>query len=172
MNRVMVRCRILLVEDEPGDALFLRRAIQKHREGCVFACVKTGSQAIDYLCGIGAWSHRANSPLPHLIFLDLSLPGIDGFDLLAWLRAHPTLQSVPVVAVTGSAREQDHLRAMQLGALGCLRKPVPANELVPFLEKLLPPDPQMKLPLGPMEKTPRQLPVSGADANVTSAARV
>ncbi len=168
MNQFMVHCRILLVEDEPGDALFLRRAIQKLRDGCVFTCVKTGSQAIDHLCGIGAWASRTKNPLPHLIFLDLSLPGIDGFDLLAWLQAHPNLQPVPVVAVTGSLREQDHLRAMKLGALGCLPKPVPQSELARCLEKLLPPDPQLKLPFAPAEKPARAQPAAAPVLTGTS----
>jgi CheY-like chemotaxis protein len=59
------------------------------------------------------------------------------------------------VAVTGSTREQDHLRAMQLGARGCLHKPVEEAELSDFLEELLPPEAQMSLPLRPAAKTSR-----------------
>ena len=155
----MVRSRILLVEDEPGDALWLRRVIQNCRQGCGFTVVKTGNQAIDYLCGIGAWSGLAKPPLPHLIFLDLSLPGINGFDLLAWLQAHPNLRLVPVVAVTGSARAQDHLRALQLGAKGCMQKPVEEADLADYLEQLLPPERQMSLPLPHSHKHARERPV-------------
>jgi CheY-like chemotaxis protein len=52
-----------------------------------------------------------NSKIPDLIFLDLMMPEVDGFEFLAWLRAHPSASTVPVVVVTAKElMEEDRIR--------------------------------------------------------------
>ena len=82
-----------------------------------------GQQVIDYLAGEKDFADRTRFPLPFLIFLDLKLPYRDGFDVLAWMRQRPALQSIAVVVLTGSDETKDHHRAHELGARSYLVKP-------------------------------------------------
>ena len=47
------------------------------------------------------------SPLPDVVLLDVGLPDINGFDVLARLRSHPQLKSIPVIMLTGKAQRED-----------------------------------------------------------------
>src|SRR6266481_333240 len=74
---------ILLIEDSPDDVFFLRHALQKARMLGTVHVVTDGQQALDYLQGIGKYADRVAFPLPTVIFLDLKLPLVSGFDVLA-----------------------------------------------------------------------------------------
>jgi CheY-like chemotaxis protein len=92
--------------------------------------VSDGQQAIHYLAGQGAYTDRAQYPLPCLVLLDLNLPVKSGLEVLAWKAAQPALASVPVVVVTSSNQRVDFERAEALGAKHCIVKPVDPQELV------------------------------------------
>lgn len=66
---------------------------------------------------------------PHLILLDLKLPGIDGYDVLLQLHQTPAWQSIPVIVVSAFAFEADKARALSLGARQYLVKPIKLHEL-------------------------------------------
>jgi len=74
---------------------------------------------------------------PDLILLDLVLPGMDGFEVLAKLKASPATRDIPVVVITGYAGEQSARRAEALGAAAYLPKPMRAQELVRKVEAWL-----------------------------------
>ena len=135
----MTRPHILQVEDEPGDVLEPRRAIDKARPGCHFHWVRNGDQAIDYLSGVGAYADRSNHAFPSLVLLDLSLPGVDGFDLLAWVAAHPQWHSLPFIVLSGSSDPEDERRALKLGALAYfVKRPDDYSLLAQHVARLLP----------------------------------
>lgn len=134
----MTHPQILQVEDEPGDVLEPRRAIDKIRPGCHFHWVRSGDQAIDYLSGAGPFADRTNHPFPTLVLLDLSLPGVDGFDLLAWVAAHPQWRSLPFIVLSGSNNPEDERRALELGALAYFVKRADYSPLAQFVARLLP----------------------------------
>jgi len=54
----------------------------------------SGEQAIEYLCGINGYSDWHRFPLPSIVLLDLKMPGMDGFDVLKWIRQHPGLKAL------------------------------------------------------------------------------
>src|SRR4051812_33398951 len=85
--------------------------------------VTDGQRALDYLSGAGEFSDRQKFPLPFIVFLDLKLPYIHGFEVLAWMRLHPELNRLVVVVLTSSPEEKDHERAYSLGARSYLVKP-------------------------------------------------
>jgi two-component system cell cycle response regulator DivK len=67
--------------------------------------------------------------VPHLILLDLKLPGIDGYDILLQLQQTATWQTIPVIVVSAFAFEADKNRALSLGARQYLVKPIKLHEL-------------------------------------------
>lgn len=112
----------LLVEDNEDDAFFMRRAFRDAGLQNPLHIVTDGEQAIDYLAGIGAFADRGKNPLPDLIFLDLKMPGRDGFDVLTWIRQEQK-STVAVAVLTSSPEEIDRKRARELGADCYLLKP-------------------------------------------------
>ena len=114
---------ILLVEDTADDVFFLRRALKKAQINNPLQVAVHGQEAIDYLAGNGNYGDRTKFPLPALVLLDLKLPFVDGFEVLAWLRTQPCLVTLPVVILTSSSEERDRRRAAELGANGYLVKP-------------------------------------------------
>jgi CheY-like chemotaxis protein len=66
---------------------------------------------------------------PSIIFLDLNLPGIDGFEIMAYLRREPRFASVPVVVVTSDDQPETAVKARRTGALLVMVKPVTLESL-------------------------------------------
>ena len=107
---------ILIVEDRGDDILLIQRAFQKATVTNPVQVVRTGEEALAYLSGEGSYSNRAEYPLPALVLLDLKLPGIDGFEVLTWIRSQPAMRGLPVVVLTSSSEMSDVNRAYKLGA--------------------------------------------------------
>jgi len=114
---------ILLVEDREDDVFLVRRAFEKAYLLNPLQVVRNGEEAVAYLKGEGTYANRAGYPLPSLILLDLKLPGMDGFDVLRWIRQEPNFGSLPVIVLTSSEQIRDVNRAYQLGANSFLVKP-------------------------------------------------
>ena len=115
---------ILLVDDREDDLTVIRRAFTKSRILNPILAVQSGEEAIAYLRGEGKYSNRAEYPLPELILLDLKMPGLSGFDVLKWIRQHPTLKTIRIVVLTASDHMKDVNLAYELGANSFLVKPV------------------------------------------------
>lgn len=118
---------ILLVEDDPDQVFFLRRALEKLKVDRPLHVVTNGEQAILAL------SDRTQ-PRPSLLLLDLRVPRIGGLRILEWVRAQPTLRDLPVVVVTTSIEPEDRREADRLGVLAYLCKPVDADGLQEVLD--------------------------------------
>ena len=126
----------LVVEDNDNDALLLRRAFTKARVLNPVHVVKNGEEAIAYLGGTGRYSNRAEFPLPALVLLDLKMPGLDGFDVLRWIRQEPELRALRVVVLTSSDEIRDINLAYQLGANSFLVKPADFDRFVEVSQAL------------------------------------
>jgi CheY-like chemotaxis protein len=114
---------VLLVEDNPDDALLMQRAFQSHGVIRPPHVCRNGSEAISYLSGEGPYADRITYPYPHLVITDLKMPASSGFELLQWLRNHPELVVIPTLVWSSSADARDVKRAYGLGASGYLCKP-------------------------------------------------
>lgn len=122
---------ILLVEDNPDHVLLLKRAFDKAKLLNPVHAVSSGEEAIDYLAGQGKYANRAEYPLPAVVLLDLKMPGIDGFDVLRWIRQEPAIATLRVVILTTSDEMRDIDLAYKLGANSFLVKP---NDFDRFVE--------------------------------------
>jgi len=118
---------VLVVEDEDDTRRLLERVLVL--EGYP---VRTAADSAQFLQAI------RKPPLPRLILLDIELPRISGFKILALLRQHPQTSVIPVVMVTARSETKDVLQAMSLGADGYLSKPVTLQMLRATLERILP----------------------------------
>ncbi|HVF43675.1 MAG TPA: response regulator [Pyrinomonadaceae bacterium] len=79
---------------------------------------------------------RAGERAPGLIISDISMPGVDGYSLLAELRRMPGLEGVPAIALTGHALDEDRERALAAGFSVHVPKPVDPDELLRVVRKL------------------------------------
>ncbi len=122
------RCIFLLVEDDEDDAFFMKRAFKDAGLSASLHVVESGEEAIAYLAGLRDFADREKHPLPDFIFLDLKMPGMDGFDVLGWIRQE-WKSEVNVAILTSSPEEVDRRRARETGADCYLVKP-PTPEML------------------------------------------
>lgn len=115
---------ILLVEDNPDDEELTLRALKKNNIKNEVIIARDGSEALDYLFGMGAHAGRNLGTMPTVTLLDLKLPKVDGLEVLKRLRADERTKLLPVVILTSSKEEQDLLTGYKLGANSYIRKPV------------------------------------------------
>ena len=129
---------ILLVEDNPDDAFFVKRAFEKAEIVNPLMVVSRGEDAMAYLEGDGDYGNRERYPMPVLMLLDLKLPGVSGFEVLEfeWLRGQSRIGRLPVVVLTSSNQTPDIYRAYEKGANSYLVKPVSFDELIQMVKTL------------------------------------
>ena len=120
---------ILLVEDSDDDVLFFKRALKLAAVANPVIRLSSAEEAIAYLSGTGQYSDRALFPLPFAVILDLRLPGVDGTEVLKWIRSRPQFEKTLVVILSGSARSSTAHTSLELGANSFLNKPAKADDL-------------------------------------------
>lgn len=124
---------VLLVEDDPGDVLMTQEAFADHKVVNNLTVVTDGEMAMSFLRREGEY---ADAPRPDLVLLDLNLPRMDGREVLAALKADPTLRSIPVVVLTTSEAEEDILRSYDLHANAYVTKPVDFERFISVVRKI------------------------------------
>ncbi len=127
---------LLLVEDNPTDEKLTVRAFKKCGVENEIVVVRDGAEALDYLFGTGQHAGRSAEVLPAVVLLDLSLPRIDGHEVLRRLRADERTKLLPVVILTASKEEEDVIRSYALGANAYVRKPVDFGEFASAAQTL------------------------------------
>lgn len=120
---------ILVAEDDPTDAFFFQRAFKRAGIPVTLHFVRDGREAIDYLEGTSPFAERAANPMPQLLLLDLKMPRLDGFDVLAWIRKQQGMENLRVIIFSGSDDPRDRKRAQALGANSYLVKPHSIEEM-------------------------------------------
>ncbi|HZQ46640.1 MAG TPA: response regulator [Verrucomicrobiae bacterium] len=120
---------ILIAEDLENDVVLLKMALQREGIHNPIQVVQDGKEAIDYLCGHGIYADRNKYPFPRLLFCDLKMPRMGGFEILKWLRSHSECSIIPVIILTASGQDEDVRRAYQMGANAYLVKPAKIGDL-------------------------------------------
>jgi len=116
---------ILIVDDTPENIAVLTAIVGE------FGKIKAATS------GEKALKICAADPKPDLVFLDVLMPGMDGWEVCERLKADPATASIPVVYVTGQAEETERERAKSLGAFGFITKPLDAKAIRDIVESLL-----------------------------------
>lgn len=127
------RIEVLLVEDDPPQAELIRMGFEE-----VFASVRlhhvvTGEDALRFLRRQPPFEHAQR---PHLILLDLMLPGVDGHSVLIDIKRDPRLKAIPVIVLTTSKAEVDRMRAYEEHANSYLVKPFDLDEFLEMIHDL------------------------------------
>ncbi|HFB66240.1 MAG TPA: response regulator [Aeromonadales bacterium] len=121
---------ILLVEDNADDEALALRAFTKQDIKNKVIVARDGEQALDILLD------KEIHEIPRVIFLDLNLPKINGFEVLEKLRANPRTSLVPVVILSSSSELIDREKSYQLGANSYVQKPVDFQEFLDVVQNL------------------------------------
>lgn len=116
--------RIVWVDDDEDFLKAVRRSAKRVGEGIDVAVFDNG---IDALVQVGALK-------PHVIVLDVFMPGADGFEVCRRLKANPETKDIVVVMVTGAAGPEMEQRAREVGAALFLEKPLDVRQLLDALD--------------------------------------
>jgi two-component system CheB/CheR fusion protein len=116
--------RMLVVDDSEDTVEMLRRLLEM--DGAIVQTAGSGADALEIA--------RANEF--DVIFSDISMPGMDGFEFIKRLRSLPERQHVPVLALTGFGRAEDVERAKQEGFFSHVTKPINVEELIDIVRRL------------------------------------
>ena len=115
---------VLLIEDNDDHAELVARQLADHRIANQLIRLSDGQAALDYLLQEGEYSDPAKSPRPHVIFLDLRLPKVDGLEVLKIIKEVEALRIIPVVVLTTSEAERDRTSAYLNHSNSYVVKPV------------------------------------------------
>jgi cellulose synthase/poly-beta-1,6-N-acetylglucosamine synthase-like glycosyltransferase/CheY-like chemotaxis protein/GGDEF domain-containing protein len=127
--------RVLVVDDDPAIRDQVRAALVA--AGHTVETAETGQEALDKLA----------ADVPDLVVSDITMPLMDGFELVSQIRSQPSTQALPLIFLTSRAEPEDAVRGLQLGADDYVRKPFEVDELVARVEAKLerPPVPAAQL---------------------------
>ncbi|WP_346763202.1 response regulator [Deinococcus sp. Arct2-2] len=122
--------RVLLVDDDPLDRLMAEEAFALLEQPCTLETAHSGLAALTQL-------QRPGAVLPDVVLLDLNMPGLNGFEVLATLKGLPQLRALPVVILTTSANPGDMTQAQTLQASGYLIKSIHFQTFFQQIEKFI-----------------------------------
>jgi DNA-binding response OmpR family regulator len=118
---------VLVVEDDDHIAQVLRFMLE--RQGYRVTHLADGRAASAHIAGA--------AETPALILLDVMLPYLDGFELVALVRARPDWNAVPILMLTAKNTERDTVRALDAGANDFVSKPFEPNALLARVRRLI-----------------------------------
>ena len=125
--------KVLLVEDLDDDRYIFEHTLRSVCPGVKLFTAKDGLEAIDFFQNQGRLAGGAELPRPDIMFLDLKMPGCNGFDVLRWMKEHALINTVKVLILSGSSEPQDMALARELGARDYLVKPITSRQMQTIL---------------------------------------
>ncbi|MBA2479258.1 MAG: response regulator [Planctomycetes bacterium] len=123
---------LLVVDDNQGDLILAEEAASEVGMQADVRRESSGGDAISYLEQVS--EHHA--PRPDLILLDINMPGVNGFEVLTYIKHRPELDDIPVFMLSSSTREADVSEAEHRGADGYLGKPSDFADYVSIMQRL------------------------------------
>jgi CheY-like chemotaxis protein len=128
--------QILLVEDNKMDVALTLDAFREAELPNKIQVAHNGEEALHYLLGEGKYADRNTFPLPHLVLLDLKMPGIGGFEVLKKVKATPEIKRIPVIVLTSSKETGDRAESYDHGANSYLLKPISFSGFLDMVRKV------------------------------------
>ncbi len=125
---------VLIAEDEPNDAILLRYALERCNISAQIQIVSNGAEVMDYFKREGKFADQGLFSFPTIMFLDLKMPGMNGFDVLEWVKHHPEFRVIPTIILSASAQDRDIWSAYALGANSYMVKPCLFEDLATLVK--------------------------------------
>jgi CheY-like chemotaxis protein len=124
----------MLVENDENDIFFVQRAL--HHAGYVQPLIvaNSGKKAVEYLQKAEV---SDSIPNPHIILMDIKMPGMDGFDVLRWIRENSLFRNLPVIMLSSSDAPSDMTKSRRLGIFKFVTKRIHYNDMLTALESFL-----------------------------------
>jgi len=123
----MKAIHILLVEDNEGDIMLTREALEEAKIHIILSVVKDGKEAMDFVSKQGKYTDVV---LPDLLLLDVNLPKKNGHEVLQFIKGNKFLKHIPVIMLTTSSSEKDINFSYNNFANCYITKPVEVNEFL------------------------------------------
>lgn len=115
--------KVMIVEDSPTQALRAKMALTK--AGCTVTVVDNAREALEHM----------HNDAPDVVYSDVKMPGMDGFELVEAIKSDEAISSIPIVLASATVNEEeDKEYALMLGASDYLEKGIAADELVAALK--------------------------------------
>jgi CheY-like chemotaxis protein len=127
---------ILAAEDTPSDIELFKMAVQRCGSVRTLQIVRDGEEVIAYLRGDPPFNGPERQ-VPNVLFMDLKMPRLTGFEVLQWLRNNSEYSVIPVIIMSSSALDEDVLQAYRLGANAYFEKPANFKQLEEILRTIL-----------------------------------
>jgi len=124
LNERARSARVLLIEDNRGDAVLTRRAFRRSRIENEITVAESGEKGLSILRREGEFS---DAPWPDLILLDLNLPFMNGRDFLSTIKDDPDMRRIPVIVLSSSSADSDINACYERHANGYITKPVSSD---------------------------------------------
>jgi CheY-like chemotaxis protein len=118
---------ILLVEDNEGDIMLTKEALEEGKIVTKLSVVKDGKEAMDFISKEGRYS---DADMPDLLLLDVNLPKKNGHEVLQHVKGNENLKHIPVIMLTTSSSEKDINRSYNNYANCYITKPVEVNDFL------------------------------------------
>lgn len=119
---------VLIVDDDKDDLFLFERALKHESVGLTVKTVNSGTKAIAYLNGEGEYADRQKFPFPSVVFTDLKMGEVSGFDVVRFVKSNPLWSIVPLVVFSGSCDTDDIKQAYLAGASAYNCKPSTVQE--------------------------------------------
>ncbi len=117
--------KILIVDDSSVNNYLLENILEE--KGYNLQIAFDGKEALNFL----------NEDPPDLVLLDIMMPGIDGYEILDKMTSDNKLKNIPVIMVTSKTEPQDKQKAMDIGAIDYIEKPIDIEKLLVKVENVL-----------------------------------
>lgn len=125
---------ILLVEDDPGHALLIRKNLRRGGIAHDIVVLDDGRKAVDYLFRQGEYADEHAAPI--LVLLDLNLPVMSGYQVLKAIKNDERTKHLPVVVLTTTDNPQEVARCYALGCNMYITKPVEYEKFSEAIQRL------------------------------------
>jgi CheY-like chemotaxis protein len=123
---------ILLAEDDDGHAALIRRNLDRTRLDAELVRVRNGQEILDHVAAAGG----AGRLQPTLVLLDISMPKMDGLEVLRRLKTDPATRAIPVYMLTTTDNPLEIDRCFELGCNAYVTKPIAYDAFIQTIQRL------------------------------------